>query len=99
MFVDSHAHLDGKQFDSDRESVIERARDAGVKYMLAIGTGNGPPDLEAAVRFLCDLLAHLNQPDVLRVLDGLRVPELELEIGGSRRRLHDRICHHRDRKT
>ena len=28
MFVDSHAHLDGKQFDSDREQVIARAREA-----------------------------------------------------------------------
>lgn len=30
--------------------MIERARNAGLKYMLAIGTGNGPPDLSAAVR-------------------------------------------------
>ncbi len=50
QLVDSHCHLDDAQFDSDRESVIERAHEAGVKYMLAIGTGNGPPDLEAALR-------------------------------------------------
>jgi TatD DNase family protein len=49
-FVDSHCHLDDKQFDADRADVIERARTAGLKYMLAIGTGDGPPDLEAAVR-------------------------------------------------
>jgi TatD DNase family protein len=48
--VDSHCHLDDAQFDSDRADVIERARQAGLKYILAIGTGNGPPDLEAAVR-------------------------------------------------
>ena len=48
--VDSHCHLDDKQFDNDRTTVIERARKAGIKYMLAIGTGEGPPDLEAAVR-------------------------------------------------
>ena len=50
MFVDSHAHLDGKQFDSDREEVIARARDAGVRTMVAIGNGDGPPDLDAGVR-------------------------------------------------
>ncbi|HTU43640.1 MAG TPA: TatD family hydrolase [Bryobacteraceae bacterium] len=50
QLVDSHCHLDDAQFDSDRETVINRARDAGLKYMLAIGTGNGPPDLEAAIR-------------------------------------------------
>ncbi len=48
--VDSHCHLDDPQFDEDREQVIERAPAAGVERMMAIGTGNGPPDLEAAVR-------------------------------------------------
>lgn len=48
--VDSHCHLDDKQFGSDREQTIERARAAGVETLLAIGTGNGPPDLEAATR-------------------------------------------------
>lgn len=51
--VDSHCHLDDKQFDPDRDEVIERARQAGVERMMAIGTGNGPPDLQAGLR-----LAH-----------------------------------------
>jgi TatD DNase family protein len=50
MFVDSHAHLDGKQFDSDREQVIARAREAGVATMVAIGSGDGPPELDAGVQ-------------------------------------------------
>ena len=50
MIVDSHCHLDGKVFDSDRDQVIQRAIDAGVERMLAIGTGDGPPDLEPAIR-------------------------------------------------
>ena len=48
--VDSHCHLDDSQFDADREAVIDRALAAGVEKLLAIGTGNGPPDLEAAIR-------------------------------------------------
>jgi TatD DNase family protein len=48
--VDSHCHLDDKQFDPDRNEVIERALEAGVERMMAIGTGSGPPDLEAALR-------------------------------------------------
>ncbi len=50
MFVDSHAHLDGKQFDSDREQVIARAREAGIQTMVAIGNGDGPPTLDAGVQ-------------------------------------------------
>jgi TatD DNase family protein len=48
--IDSHCHLDSKDFDTDREQVIERAVAAGVEYMMAIGTGEGPPDLEAGIR-------------------------------------------------
>ncbi len=50
MLVDSHCHLDDPQFDPDRDAVIGRARAAGVERLLAIGTGKGPPDLEAGLR-------------------------------------------------
>lgn len=48
--VDSHCHLDDEQFNDDREAVIDRALASGIKWMLSIGTGEGPPDLEAAIR-------------------------------------------------
>jgi len=50
MFVDSHAHLDGKQFDSDREQTIARARAAGVWHMVAIGNGDGPSDVDCGIK-------------------------------------------------
>jgi TatD DNase family protein len=40
MFVDSHCHIDGPEYDADREEVIARARDAGVGTMLNVGTGD-----------------------------------------------------------
>ena len=48
--IDSHCHLDDPRFAEDVEAVVERARAAGVGFMMAIGTGDGPPDLEGAIR-------------------------------------------------
>jgi TatD DNase family protein len=48
--VDSHTHLDDRRFSDDRDAAIQRAVDSGVTRMLSIGTGEGPPDLEAAIR-------------------------------------------------
>jgi TatD DNase family protein len=48
--TDSHCHLDDKRFDADRAQAIARALEAGVDTMLAVGTGSGPPDLEAGIR-------------------------------------------------
>ena len=48
--VDSHCHLDDEKFDGDRDAAIQRARAAGVERMMVIGTGDGPPDLEAGIR-------------------------------------------------
>ncbi len=38
MLIDSHAHLEMKEFNPDREDVIERARQAGVSYIVTVGT-------------------------------------------------------------
>jgi len=40
MFIDSHAHIDGHEFDADREEVIQRAHSAGVSVILNVGTGD-----------------------------------------------------------
>ncbi|MGI9055366.1 MAG: TatD family hydrolase [Pyrinomonadaceae bacterium] len=39
-FIDSHCHIDGEAFDEDRDEIVQRAKDEGVKAMLNIGTGN-----------------------------------------------------------
>lgn len=38
MYIDSHAHLDFPDYDSDRELVVQRAKDAGVERIITIGT-------------------------------------------------------------
>jgi TatD DNase family protein len=50
MYVDSHCHLDGPKFDSDREEVIARAGAAGVQAMVAIGNGDGPEEVDCGIR-------------------------------------------------
>ncbi|HPC87187.1 MAG TPA: TatD family hydrolase [Smithellaceae bacterium] len=42
MLIDSHAHLEMKEFDPDRSDVIERARAAGIDGIVTVGTN---PDL------------------------------------------------------
>lgn len=48
--IDTHCHLDDGKFAEDRAETIARARAAGVELMVAVGTGDGPPDLSAGVR-------------------------------------------------
>jgi len=50
VFVDSHAHLDGKQFQADREQVLAHAREAGVEAIVAIGNGDGPGTLDCGIQ-------------------------------------------------
>jgi TatD DNase family protein len=38
MLIDTHAHLEMREFDDDREDVLKRAREAGVEYIVTIGT-------------------------------------------------------------
>jgi TatD DNase family protein len=49
VFIDSHAHLEGHRFDSDRDQVIARAREAVVETILAIGNGDGPVNFDCGI--------------------------------------------------
>jgi len=46
---DSHAHLDGAEFDPDREEVIARARAAGVVRTVLIGLWRQPGDFGSSL--------------------------------------------------
>ena len=50
-FIDSHAHIDFPQFDTDRDAMLARARAGGVSTILAIGVGPGPEKLDAAIPY------------------------------------------------
>lgn len=38
MLIDTHCHLDFSEFDRDREEVLARAREAGVEYIINVGS-------------------------------------------------------------
>lgn len=39
MLIDTHSHLDQKEFDEDRLEVIQRAQEAGIERILAVAVG------------------------------------------------------------
>jgi TatD DNase family protein len=50
MFIDSHAHLEGKRYDVDRDEVLARAKQNGIEAYLAIGNGEGPDTADCGIR-------------------------------------------------
>ena len=50
MFIDSHAHLEGKRYDSDRDDVLARAKQSGIEAYLAIGNGDGPDTADCGIQ-------------------------------------------------
>ncbi|MFL6300010.1 MAG: TatD family hydrolase [Terriglobales bacterium] len=66
MYVDSHAHLEGSKFDSDREQVLARARDEGVEKILLIGSGTGPGTYDCAIKIAEQ--QHTTAPELFATL-------------------------------
>jgi TatD DNase family protein len=50
MFIDSHAHLEGKRYDVDRAEVLARAKQNGIEAYLAIGIGEGPETANCGIQ-------------------------------------------------
>jgi TatD DNase family protein len=49
LLIDSHAHLDSPLYTGDRESMLFRAREAGVGAVLSIGIGEGPAEMQRSL--------------------------------------------------
>jgi TatD DNase family protein len=88
MFVDSHCHLDGPRFASDREHVIARAREAGLTNILAVGTGDGPGTLDCAVKIA-------EQHDSIYATVGIHPHEAKLAADADFEQLQQLAANHR----
>jgi len=78
VFSDSHAHLTYDRFDADRDAVITRAREAGLKYIVTvashIGDADACADLAAAhdfIRFTAGVHPHEAKDWSLEVARGI----------------------------
>lgn len=65
MLVDSHAHLDNPRYAEDREAMLARAWEAGVRTVLSIGIGEGPEEMHQALEIS---RKYANQSGMPRIL-------------------------------
>ncbi len=64
MFIDSHAHLEGKRYDSDRDEVLVRAKQNGIEAYLAIGNGDGPETADCGIRLAEEYTGDAKYPEI-----------------------------------
>jgi TatD DNase family protein len=79
--VDSHAHIDMAEFDGDRDAMLQRARDAGVGTILAIGGGPAAPataDAPAVAETLSSSLPFAERYDWIYAAAGIHPHEARL---------------------
>ena len=92
MVIDSHCHIDMPQFDADRDEVVARAREAGVRSMLIVGGVDEEGGHQRALRvaqslgFPCSAGVHphearLYTEDIDGELRGLARDRLIVAIG------------------
>jgi TatD DNase family protein len=86
VFTDSHAHLCLDAFDADREEVLQRARDAGMRHLLCIASL--ARDLDATREF------SEKHPDVFFAA-GLHPHDARLWDESMRQRLEEILSHPR----
>lgn len=88
MLIDSHAHIQGKEYAGERDAVVARARDAGVEKIIAVGgAGDMSSNLEAIA--LAESLANIYATVGMHPHDAKDVSEEEL------RRLRELASHPR----
>jgi TatD DNase family protein len=65
VLVDSHAHLDSPRYDADREELLQRAWQQGVRTVLSIGIGDGPDTMQQALELS---KSYAGKPGIPRIL-------------------------------
>jgi TatD DNase family protein len=89
--VDSHAHLDSPRYDADREELLQRAWQQGVRTVLSIGIGEGPDTMQQALELS---RSYAGQPGIPRVLAtaGIHPHEAQLADQAALAKLDDLLA-------
>jgi TatD DNase family protein len=77
LLVDSHAHLDSERYGEDRDALLTRAWQAGVRTVLSIGIGDGPDTMHRALEISC---AYAGKPETPRILASAGVHPHEAQL-------------------
>ena len=92
MFIDSHAHLEGKRYDADRDEVLARAKQNGIQAYLAIGNGEGPDSADCGIRLAEKYSRHAEYPEIWASI-GIHPHEAQLADDGAYTRLEQWARH------
>ena len=79
MLIDSHAHIQGKEYAGEAEAVIARAREAGIEMIIAVGGAGDMSSNSEAVR-LAHAFANVYATVGMHPHDAKDVGADELEI-------------------
>ncbi len=91
MLIDTHSHLDFKQFDEDRDEVIRRAQQNGVSLIINVGINPDTSKQCVAIASRYDHIyasagihphdAEMATPNGLRKIEGLAIEPKVVAIG------------------
>ncbi|HEX2229757.1 MAG TPA: TatD family hydrolase [Candidatus Binatia bacterium] len=79
MLVDSHAHIQGKEYTGEAAAVVARARDAGVDAIIAVG-GAGDMSSNTAAVMLADSFPEVYATVGMHPHDAKDVDEKDVNI-------------------
>ena len=89
--IDSHCHLEVKDFGAEREEVIARARTAGLCHFVVVGAGGGLDSVDNAVA-LAEAHPDMSAAIGIHPHDVARMPEGALERIEHLAATHPRVC-------
>jgi TatD DNase family protein len=91
VLVDSHAHLDSPRYDADRDELLQRAWQQGVRTVLSIGIGDGPDTMQQALELSRNYAGKTGIPRILATA-GIHPHEAQLADPAALEKLDDLLA-------